>query len=302
MVWATWAGGSAIVLGMACSVGVRLSSRERAERGSFGGLVIAVLVGIGYGLFFWLVGVVAWSLLQTALGDQVGPSLLALIGAGVGAILGCVLGWIVRRRSNRLRQFRWPMLGALAALGLTLVILYLTRTGPRDLDLYPDRATSPYRLPWPAGITRLCIQGNRAVISHRGWSEFAYDFPMPVDSDVCAARAGEVIQVEVSYHGRGLDAPSNYVCVRHADGTVAWYAHLRQNGSYVEFGQRVRQGERIAASGNVGFSTLPHLHFHVTDQFDKLVRVTFADVECDGGIPRMYRRYTSGNSMGEDPR
>jgi murein DD-endopeptidase MepM/ murein hydrolase activator NlpD len=64
----------------------------------------------------------------------------------------------------------------------------------------------------------------------------------------------------------------------------------------VKPGQKVRQGEVIAASGNVGISMLPHLHFDVTDQEDHLLPVTFADVESDGGIPRMFKRYTSGNS------
>jgi hypothetical protein len=43
-------------------------------------------------------------------------------------------------------------------------------------------------------------------------------------------------------------------------------------------------------------SLLPHLHFNVTDQQYRLLPVTFADVESDGGIPRMFKRYTSGNS------
>jgi hypothetical protein len=40
---------------------------------------------------------------------------------------------------------------------------------------------------------------------------------------------------------------------------------------------------------------LPHLHFHVITVDHVLVPVTFADLESDSGIPRMFKRYTSGN-------
>src|SRR5262245_6214933 len=116
---------------------------------------------------------------------------------------------------------------------------------------------------------------------------------MPVGSDVCAARAGLVTHVEVAHDGHGVDAPNNLITVSHEDGTFAWYLHLRQGGSYVQPGQYVRQGERLAASGNVGLSMLPHLHFRVTDAAGRLLPVTFADVGADRGIPRMFKRYTS---------
>jgi murein DD-endopeptidase MepM/ murein hydrolase activator NlpD len=57
----------------------------------------------------------------------------------------------------------------------------------------------------------------------------------------------------------------------------------------------VRQGQPIAASGNVGLSMLPHVHFEVTDEEGRLLPVTFADVPTDAGIPRMFKRYVSGN-------
>jgi len=53
------------------------------------------------------------------------------------------------------------------------------------------------------------------------------------------------------------------VRVLHDDGTFAVYAHLAWDSIRVRPGQQVARGERIAASGNTGFTTGPHLHFVV---------------------------------------
>ncbi len=51
--------------------------------------------------------------------------------------------------------------------------------------------------------------------------------------------------------------------VRHVDGTVARYIHLKKNGVLVRLGNKVRQGQKIALSGNTGQTGGPHLHFDV---------------------------------------
>ena len=65
--------------------------------------------------------------------------------------------------------------------------------------------------------------------------------------------------------------------------------------SRVAVGQRVRQGDVIAASGNVGRSLLPHLHFHVTGPDGTTLPISFREVRPDG-VPRMLRRYRSTNA------
>ena len=69
-----------------------------------------------------------------------------------------------------------------------------------------------------------------------------------------------------THDGNGRHAENNLITVDHGDGTFGCYLHLRQGGSFVKPGQRVWQGEAIGASGNVGLSLLPHLHFDVTDE------------------------------------
>lgn len=55
----------------------------------------------------------------------------------------------------------------------------------------------------------------------------------------------------------------NYVTLRHSNGEWSQYVHLKYRGSLVKLGEKVRQGQPIALSGNTGFSAAPHLHFHV---------------------------------------
>jgi murein DD-endopeptidase MepM/ murein hydrolase activator NlpD len=197
---------------------------------------------------------------------------------------------------QRIRKWRKRIVRLALLCIVAFLVWFMLFTGPRDMAQYPLAANSPYRLPWPSGISHLCVQGNRAVVSHRGFDEFAYDFAMPVGSDVCAARAGVVEYVEVEHDGNGFRAPNNVICVKHDDSTFAVYAHLKLNGSYVEVGDQVAQGQRIAGSGNVGTSMMPHLHFDVREASGQLLPVVFEDVKEDKGIPRMFKSYTSGNS------
>jgi hypothetical protein len=277
-------------LGLGAALGGAFAERARLGRGVLGGAVA--------GLVVWVACLASWLLGEIALGGRAG--FLARLGAGLagGALFGCLVLQLARRARRRwLEVVRRCLVGALAGALVVSAALYLLYTGPRDPSAYPPAETSPYKLPFPAGRTCLCVQGNRAVVSHRKREEYAYDFAMPVGSDVCAARAGRVVAVVDMHDGNGLRAPNNYVLVDHGDGTTACYAHLRKGGSYVVVNERVEQGQRLGASGNVGMSLLPHLHFHVAGR-EGTVPVTFRDVE--GGIPRMFRRYTSGNARPGD--
>jgi len=129
--------------------------------------------------------------------------------------------------------------------------------------VFPDPSESPYLLPFTPGewypLTQsYCLSEG----GHR--SQLAYDFGMPIGRDVLAARAGVVkdLREDSPDDGRG-HGEHNYVFVEHADGTVAFYAHLMRDGVLVEVGDRVEAGQVIALSGNSGMTGSPHLHFGV---------------------------------------
>ena len=124
-----------------------------------------------------------------------------------------------------------------------------------------------YRLPFEAGRSYRVAQGYNGTRTHEGRDQYAVDFAMRKGTPVCAARAGVVVSLKESSKLGGSDEKftdeSNYVCVLHQDGTVAEYHHLHYDGVLVEIGQQVEAGQRIALSGNTGYSTGPHLHFGV---------------------------------------
>jgi hypothetical protein len=160
-----------------------------------------------------------------------------------------------------------------------------------ERDQFGDPAASPYILPYPAGesyvlATSYCQPGT----GHR--LQQSYDFLIPIGDPIVAARDGVVRQVDEDAPDDGQGTDYNHVMVQHADGTVAFYAHLQQNGVLVEVGDQVEAGQVIASAGWSGTNGLVHLHFGVYDGWpptegeDQAVnfRNTEGPVDCRGGL------------------
>jgi len=119
-----------------------------------------------------------------------------------------------------------------------------SRTRPADA---PD-------LRWPlerGPVTSLF--GPRGSRFHDG-----IDIGAPVGSPVRAAADGKV-----TYEGV-LAGYGNVIIVRHCPRYSTVYAHNHRH--YVEVGQRVRRGDRIAAVGRTGRVTGPNLHFEIRQE------------------------------------
>lgn len=118
-------------------------------------------------------------------------------------------------------------------------------------------------------------------------NQLAHDFETPVGTLVLAASSGRVMEVRQNPPDDGKEPAAgqhNHVFIQHSDGTVASYAHLKQNSVTVEEGEDVVQGQAIGQSGNSGNTGgSPHLHFGVyesrppIERFD--VAVNFRNAE-----------------------
>ena len=81
------------------------------------------------------------------------------------------------------------------------------------------------------------------------------DWACPTGTAVKASSSGTVVQA-------GWSSGYGYcITLSHPDGKKTRYAHLKK--ILVSNGQSVKQGEKIALSGNTGRSTGPHLHFEI---------------------------------------
>ena len=98
----------------------------------------------------------------------------------------------------------------------------------------------------PGGLRYNPITGRREF--HDG-----IDIAAPIGTPIVAPKDGTVLAVG--------DSPTfgRFLRMAHSGGYVSFMAHLY--GVTVTVGETVRQGDRVAYSGNTGRSTGPHLHF-----------------------------------------
>lgn len=108
-------------------------------------------------------------------------------------------------------------------------------------------------------------QGFLGPYSHM--NSYAIDWSMLNGTVVTAALGGTVVKTRNDaiigdLNPDGRFPSGNYIIIRHDNGILSRYLHLKTNSIVVEHGQKVKAGEPIGltgATGNVG--SQPHLHF-----------------------------------------
>ena len=121
------------------------------------------------------------------------------------------------------------------------------------------------RISSPSGFRYSPIHGTQEF--HDG-----VDIAIPIGTPIVAPRYGYVIAAGYS------TSFGWFLRIAHSDYYETFFAHL--NYVPIAIGDRVEQGERVAYSGNTGWSTGPHLHFGMfrDGQFvDPLVYMDFSE-------------------------
>lgn len=197
---------------------------------------------------------------------------------------------------------------------------------------YPDKANSPYLLPYENGLEKCCVQGNNGVFSHNDLTlnqTYAYDFTHDHRDEILAIRAGIVTNWGDSL-GDDTHNSWNFVFIGHngpvlstydvgqngATGqTVAEYGHGAHMGVQHAFalygipqnfisttGTRttpvpIRQGQVVMLAGNTGNSGHNHLHLDIRlVAGGGTIPFTFRNDVGGNGVPTSNRFYTSTTS------
>lgn len=174
-----------------------------------------------------------------------------------------------------------PVGVAIASAGISLVTVFAAsllghvfmNDGKTNTTLWGD---NDFLLPYEG--ERYCVQGLRGWISHFGWQEFCYDWSIPEGTPFLCSKEGHIVEMREDRDGTQFwsgNSTANFVNVRHKDGSIAEYLHLKQNGitevnpavaGLAEIAANpvhVYPGQQLAATGNVGISMFSHLHFTV---------------------------------------
>ena len=148
---------------------------------------------------------------------------------------------------------------------------HLTDYGYHGVSAFVDHnAANPNQLQdYYCGTRTYDLTGN----NHKGTDIFTWPFGWnKMDNsevEVIAATPGTIVFKQDGNYDRscGMNGnPWNGVIIQHADGSVAWYVHMKKNSvTSKPVGATVVRGEYLGIVGSSGSSTGPHLHFELHD-------------------------------------
>lgn len=229
----------------------------------FGMLLISLYPRDNYSIFIWTKGGIGDRRLKMFLGHWLGGSAgLGFASGLVGSLVAQVIAWGADAR----RLFTTAGFSALKMFVSYWVLNYLFRENTTDggrykagggnFRGYPDRRSSPYRLPYAEGKTLYVGQGNLALFSHNFITNsdfaapansatqqvYAYDFGHDLREGIACARAGVVWSFSQGIADSD-EADWNTIVIKHATidpvhddfgngpvQTFAVYGHLAHNG------------------------------------------------------------------------
>jgi hypothetical protein len=287
-----------------------------------------------HSIFIWSAG---------GIGDRRERAFALWLGGGIG--MGIFAGVTTSLVAQIMAWAEdWARLGRTIGLGALVMVLqfwfleYFQKEGdtddgtynprgPSPFRGYPNRETSPYRLPYPRGVALYCGQANQGMWSHNDITNigaaqqcYAFDFGHDHQEVITACRGG-IVWAFNEGNADNSTAAWNAITILHDVNdaehddpfgtgpvtTYAVYGHGAQNGVTNAFasrglgpptqesvtpgaGTRVNQGDVILLADDTGTSFHSHLHMHVLmDTSGTVVAAGAANGPGTVGIPFVFR-------------
>ena len=125
-----------------------------------------------------------------------------------------------------------------------------------SLEEHTERlAALPSIMPTAGWLTSQFSSGRRHPVLHVSRPHEGIDLAAPMGTPIVAPAAG-VVRRATRENGYGL-----VMEIDHGNGIVTKFAHCSR--LIAREGQRVTRGQTVAAVGNTGLSTGPHLHYEI---------------------------------------
>lgn len=173
---------------------------------------------------------------------------------------------------QQVTSFQWPLKksGALNDNGFYGISNYIDQN-PAVPNLLQDYNCGTRTYDLSSGYNH---QGTDIFTWPFGWTKMQYN-----QVEIVAAAPGTIIGKFDGNFDRNCSFCTsacnwNAIYVRHADGSVAWYGHMKSGSPTTKgIGATVVAGEYLGVVGSSGNSTGPHLHFEVwtNDTYTTLV-------------------------------
>ena len=118
-----------------------------------------------------------------------------------------------------------------------------------------ERKKEDWLAPVTAGVVTSDCGKRENPLLHKQELHDGLDIAVPQGTEVVAVKSGRVTEVRISAtYGKLLRFETT-------DGYTILYAHLSE--ILVGQGEKIKQGQVVAKSGNTGLSTGPHLHYGI---------------------------------------
>ncbi|WP_418205555.1 M23 family metallopeptidase [Anaerotignum faecicola] len=118
-----------------------------------------------------------------------------------------------------------------------------------------ERKKEDWLAPVTAGVVTSDCGKRENPLLHKQELHDGLDIAVPQGTEVVAVKSGTVTEVRTSATSGKL------LRFETTDGYTILYAHLSE--ILVGQGEKIKQGQVVAKSGNTGLSTGPHLHYGI---------------------------------------